>query len=394
MMRPLHMKKVILGIFALLFCINSYAQTTIQMEDVGGIYKIPCTVNGLKLKMFFDPGASNVCISESVALMMLENDYLSVDDILGTTQGRVADGRIVDHTVIVLKEIIIGEKKLNNIEAVVTRGQDVPLLFGQSALRRLGRYSISGDKLIIASSKNMNDTKPTEKERAQLLDEANTAYKEGAYYVAIGKYKILYENNQLTIYDIYRYADCYYSVTKYEEALELFLLTLKDIESDFPDTKAPLYAKIATCFSSSGIDDCETAIPYFELAKYYAEQWSENQKNYHNLQLSCLERIGNYQEASRIRLQYIRKYLSYKSYTITDCWDNHCSDEFLSELLFDLACGTYNYYLTTKSSTDLIRFREYLVIAAAWGQKTARIRCNNLGLDYLTKPGKDINLGD
>lgn len=87
-----------------LFAITLNAQTVINLEKDGGVYKIPCVVNGLKLKLIFDTGASSVCISESVAQMMLENDYLSYDDIKGTSQSQVADGRIVNNTRIMLKK--------------------------------------------------------------------------------------------------------------------------------------------------------------------------------------------------------------------------------------------------------------------------------------------------
>ena len=95
-------------IFTIIFsfiCLNCHSQSVIQLEQDGGVYKIPCVVNGLKLKLIFDTGAANVCISQSIALMMLENDYLSAEDIKGTAQSKVADGRIVDHTIINLKKI-------------------------------------------------------------------------------------------------------------------------------------------------------------------------------------------------------------------------------------------------------------------------------------------------
>lgn len=137
------MKRVIYKLFLLAFLcamsLTGSAQTTIVMEADGGVYKIPCTINGLRLKMIFDPGASNVCISESVANMMLENDYLTISDIKGKSQSQVADGRIVDHTIINLRKVQLGDKVLTNVEAVVIKGQDAPLLFGQSALKRLFR---------------------------------------------------------------------------------------------------------------------------------------------------------------------------------------------------------------------------------------------------------------
>lgn len=42
----------------LLFIVCVQAQTTIKMEKEGGVYTIPCTVNGIKLKFIFDTGRS------------------------------------------------------------------------------------------------------------------------------------------------------------------------------------------------------------------------------------------------------------------------------------------------------------------------------------------------
>ena len=150
-MRNFIHKSFLLLTFSIICEIGCYSQSVIQLEKDGGVFKVPCVVNGLKLKLIFDTGASNVCISQSVALMMLENDYLSANDIKGTAQSQVADGRIVNHTKINLKKIQIGDKTLTNVEAVVVHGQTAPLLLGQSALKRLGRYSISGDKLIFGT---------------------------------------------------------------------------------------------------------------------------------------------------------------------------------------------------------------------------------------------------
>ena len=54
-------------IFAILFLSSLYfqAQTTIKMEKEGGVYTIPCTLNGIKLKFIFDTGASGVSLSSN-----------------------------------------------------------------------------------------------------------------------------------------------------------------------------------------------------------------------------------------------------------------------------------------------------------------------------------------
>ena len=53
--------------FIIIYEIGCYGQSVIQLEKDGGVFKVPCVVNGLKLKLIFDTGASNVCISQSVA---------------------------------------------------------------------------------------------------------------------------------------------------------------------------------------------------------------------------------------------------------------------------------------------------------------------------------------
>ncbi len=144
------MKKILISfLFAILVVFSLQAQTIIQMVADQGVYKVPCEVNGLKLKMVFDTGAAIVSISENLAEMMLENDYLLTEDFGNKSKAITADGRIVDNTLVNLKTVKIGDIKLNDVAAVVIDGQRAPLLFGQSAIQKLGEVSIKGDKLYI-----------------------------------------------------------------------------------------------------------------------------------------------------------------------------------------------------------------------------------------------------
>ena len=132
------------------FCsIQSFAQKVIQMERDGGVYKIPCTVNGAKLKMIFDTGASTVCLSLATAVFLYQNDYISKSDFKGTGYSSTASGDIVDHMKINLRDIEIGGMHLYNVEGVVMESLTAPLLLGQSAIQKLGSITIKGDQLII-----------------------------------------------------------------------------------------------------------------------------------------------------------------------------------------------------------------------------------------------------
>ena len=365
---------IVIFLMKLLF-IPCYAQT-IQMEDVGGVYKIPCTVNGLRLKMIFDPGASTVCISESTAIMMLENDYLSKNDIKGTGQSQVADGSVVDHTIITLKTIQIGDKVLNNVEAVVIHGQDAPLLFGQSALRRLGKYSISGNKLII-DEKQGKQTSLTDEEIEKLAKEADKAYSEHTYHVAIEKYQILLNANRLSTYGMIVLGNCYFEIEDYDSALDIYLSVDGEIESEQSEVKAELYDQIGMCYARK--NDKSSAIKYYEKCKYYAETWSEFQWKTVLAIASCYYFLGKENMLFSTIEDYISSYLIHKGVRNTDCWDKNLSDEFLGMMYSELAFQNIN-------ETEL--YEKYIIIAAAWGDKKSVVICNQRKLDYKSKNNK------
>ena len=51
--------KKLMALLTIVISINSIrAQTIIQMVEDQGVYKIPCEINGLKVKMVFDTGAA------------------------------------------------------------------------------------------------------------------------------------------------------------------------------------------------------------------------------------------------------------------------------------------------------------------------------------------------
>lgn len=365
-----------------LFAITLNAQTVINLEKDGGVYKIPCVVNGLKLKLIFDTGASSVCISESVAQMMLENDYLSYDDIKGTSQSQVADGRIVNNTRIMLKKIQIGDKILNNIEAVVVYGQSAPLLLGQSAISKLGKYSISDGKLIIGSArKSSNDSDwrdLTESEQDKLFSDANKYYNDGSYSIALEKYKALYNNNLLSAYGKMRYADCFYYTDQKENALDIYLSIEEDIEYEYPNDLADLYYQIGRSFWV--IQEYDSAIPYLEKAKVHTKPWNSVQESIISIISSIYSAQGDVYKAARVVDQYISQYLSFMEIKATDCWDKCYTDKFLSDLYFDryLACKSDN-----RSEKD-----KYIIISAAWGNDRAIEYCKEFSMSYTSKPYK------
>lgn len=232
------------------------AQTSIQMEEYNGVYRIPCTVNGAKMKLVFDTGASNVCLSMSMAEYLYDNGFIGKEDIIGNGTSTVADGRIVDHVVINIKDIEIQGNHLYNVSAVVVDGQNAPLLMGQSAIQKLGTIELSGSLLIIKNGNNDNDLVDN------LFKEAFSAYQNQLYGKAAEKYAQLYSMKQLSDYGIYLYAwSCYMSND--EQRAEEVLKSISDF-SYFEKEKLDIYWLIASVKLS--LCKYDEAIAYYELS--------------------------------------------------------------------------------------------------------------------------------
>lgn len=203
-------------LFTLLTSFSSPAQTVIQMEYSGGVYKIPCYVNGARMKFILDTGASSVCLSVDMAEYLLENDYLTSDDFYGVGSSSIADGSVVDHLKLIIKDIEIGGLHLSNVNAIVIAGQSAPLLMGQSALQKLGSYTINGNKLVIN-----NYAQKGTGERSKLIETAKESMEKGYYAVAISSYVKAREIYELDYAHLEHLAWCYKYEGKYKECFEV-----------------------------------------------------------------------------------------------------------------------------------------------------------------------------
>jgi clan AA aspartic protease (TIGR02281 family) len=148
------MKKIfIISIFVLLN-FTLHAQTKISMSKEGGVYTVPCKVNGLPLKFIFDTGASDVSISLTEAMFMLKNGYLKREDIGESVYYSIANGDVAKGTKLNIKEIEFAGLKLYNIEASIVHETSAPLLLGQSVISKLGKIQLEGNEITIISKGN------------------------------------------------------------------------------------------------------------------------------------------------------------------------------------------------------------------------------------------------
>jgi aspartyl protease family protein len=134
-------KNYLFSICFLFTCIVSTSQTTVKLKQQDGIYLVPCKINGLDFELFFDTGASLVSLSLKEAKQLVAAGKLKQSDIVGKTQMSIANGQIVNGTIVLLREIKVGDLVLKNIDAVITETQNAPLLLGQSAIKEFGEFT-------------------------------------------------------------------------------------------------------------------------------------------------------------------------------------------------------------------------------------------------------------
>jgi clan AA aspartic protease (TIGR02281 family) len=152
------------------------------MQKEGGVFSIPCSVNGLKLKFIFDTGASDVSISLTEALFMLKNGYLKQEDIIGENYYSDATGKISAGTNIIIRKIEFNGLVLRNVRASIVHQLAAPLLLGQSAMSQLGTFQLNPNNgiLVIVNGTNSDYKKPIDDElteQKESVNNANSIYK-------------------------------------------------------------------------------------------------------------------------------------------------------------------------------------------------------------------------
>jgi clan AA aspartic protease (TIGR02281 family) len=123
---------------------NSAGRVVVPMiKDVSGLYYIPVTVNNvLRISFILDSGASDISITEDVAITLMRTGTIDRSDYIGTNTYSFADGSTAESDVFNLREINIGGVSIQNVRASISNNLSAPMLLGQSVMQRLGSYTI------------------------------------------------------------------------------------------------------------------------------------------------------------------------------------------------------------------------------------------------------------
>ncbi len=172
---------ILLGCAFLSSCSSEAKKVEIQMQEIGGVYQIPCKVNGVSMNFIFDTGASNVCISLTEALYLYKNGYITNSDFGSTSYSQVADGNIVENMQLNLRSVEVEGIVINDVEAIVVSSLNAPLLLGQTAIQRLGSIEMNGNHLSIYPDYR-NSSRNGNKKDVGLIEQIQDWWNDGWHY--------------------------------------------------------------------------------------------------------------------------------------------------------------------------------------------------------------------
>lgn len=126
---------ILLFTLATFTCFQHFAQSTqVPMHQVGSIYLVDCELNSVPLKFIFDSGASTCQIGLTEALFLLKNGHLTEDDLLDDVTLRIADGSSIEGLRINIRSLVICDILFYDVDAIVVKELEAPLLLGQNIL--------------------------------------------------------------------------------------------------------------------------------------------------------------------------------------------------------------------------------------------------------------------
>jgi tetratricopeptide (TPR) repeat protein len=324
-------------------------------------------VNGAKMKLIFDTGAADVCLSQSIAEYLLDNDYISTSDFVDSGKSVVADGRIVDHLKLNLKDIEIGGLHLSNVTAIVIFGQQAPLLLGQSAIQQLGTVSLNGNQLII----HQNTAKSITEESANFIsNRAMSNVQSGFYDLALEDLRNLYNSVGLTPFETYTYIFVLNMTHNYTEAVNVGEAWLNynqnNYSSQVVDQKSNIARNVAYAYQdlkdwvkaglfhqkaiASSTPDWNKDYAYYDLAYCYEKQGElfQARKAYDNAVILRMDSLGITLSDifnDKCLDEHLATYLRYRGYLLHDLKD---SDGAVLNIGLSALCGD-------KKSYDLLR---------------------------------------
>ena len=110
--------------------------------------EVQVSLNGVPFNMWWDTGASMLCISTLEFTKMYKEGKISDKDFKGEINSTIADGSTVKNKVYTIREVFIQGKdnkylRLSNIDAIISDNLGAPLLIGQNVIQQLPKHTFN-----------------------------------------------------------------------------------------------------------------------------------------------------------------------------------------------------------------------------------------------------------
>lgn len=118
-----------------------------------GVKYVSAKINGVSTDMIFDTGCSGILISPLEAQQLIKRGLLTQDDLLGTAKSTIADGSVVEDTILNLRtlELSDGNRTIvcHNVITQVSSSIAAPVLLGNGVLDRVASFTIDNENKVI-----------------------------------------------------------------------------------------------------------------------------------------------------------------------------------------------------------------------------------------------------
>lgn len=357
-----------------LLCFTLFSQTVIQMEQVDGVYRIPCTINGVKMKLIFDTGASMVSLSKTMAELLYDNDNITDKDFIGEGTSTVADGRTVKSTFINLRDIEIGGLHLKDIHATVSESQQAPLLLGQSAIQQLGPITINGNRLIINNS--ISTDIYTTFSDDKLEDVADKFYKDASYNNLIPVLLEIKNRHGLSLNGYCKLITSYAHIEEYElclaECTNAYNKHLHGHSSTTSEEAKIIYlCAHVSCLSL--VLRKEDIVWLERLLSIAKEEHNLSDMAYYNSAIgTCYSKLNSHTMAISHFRQAITDMLAFLNVSEYDVYSNKVANEELGLYYMNMALENPNGTIDSK----------HIMLSAKCGYYLAIKTCIEMNIDY------------
>ena len=107
---------------------------------------LPCVVNEFNVDITLDEQDRGLFFSIDETLELLKNGAISKNDFSGDADKILANGSVQDKAVFVIAEIRLANKSIFDVEATVSQKIKVPVMMGESILKKFGDYTLDREK--------------------------------------------------------------------------------------------------------------------------------------------------------------------------------------------------------------------------------------------------------